>query len=468
MNFFDAIRDRNALYAPNAAVRTSEGAISYGSLLQQVERLADVFRQFGLVPGNCLGVVDRNSPEFIIAMLAGLKCDAVVLPIASNLTASEQEQLIHEAGLHAVLRESASGAVVIGVRIYALKLFAREQPRIAPHVPDAAFIRFTSGTTGTSKGVVIGHRSVIERVEAANTGLQLGPGDAVVWVLPMAYHFVVSVMLYLYHGVTIVLSEDFTAEQIVRAAEASNAVLLYAAPMHVRLLVSDPTCTSLGPLQRVISTSAGSSPELCASFFKKFGLPVSQAFGIIEVGLPIINLRSATEHPEAVGHALPDFEVAILDDALHPIPDGTVGQLALRGPGMFDGYLAPPVLRGDILRDGWFLTGDLATRGADGLITVRGRSKSMINVAGNKVFPEEVEAVINAHPFVVGSRVRGGAHALLGEIVEADVVLKADVVLDVEDLIAHCRKHLTVHKLPQRIHFVQTLEMTATGKVKRG
>jgi long-chain acyl-CoA synthetase len=309
---------------------------------------------------------------------------------------------------------------------------------------------------------------VVERVEAANKGLQLGPGDAVVWVLPMAYHFVVSVMLYLYHGATIVLSEDFTAKEIIRAAQVSNAVLLYASPMHVRLLVSDPACTSLGPLRCVISTSAGSSPALCDSFFKKFGLPVSQAFGIIEVGLPIINLNSAADHPEAVGHALPDFEVAILDDGLHPLPDGDVGQLALRGPGMFDGYLSPPRLRDDILRNGWFLTGDLATHSPDGVITIRGRSKSMINVAGNKVFPEEVEAVINAHPFVSGSRVRGGAHALLGEIVEADVVLNDGAALDAEDLIAHCRKHLTVHKLPQRIRFVPALDMTATGKVKRG
>ncbi|MFZ1688740.1 MAG: fatty acid--CoA ligase family protein, partial [Flavobacteriales bacterium] len=271
-----------------------------------------------------------------------------------------------------------------------------------------------------------------------------------------------------YFGATIVLSDDLTAASIIEAAEVSGARMLYASPMHIRLLASDAGTTSLGPLERIISTSAGLPIELCQKFQRKFGRPVCQAFGIIEVGLPIINLRSAVEHPEAIGHALPDFTVGILDDDLKEVPDGGLGQLAIAGPGMFDGYLQPPTLRVEVLRKGWFLTGDLATRSGDGLITIAGRSKSVINVAGNKVFPEEVEAVLSAHPSVVACQVVGGKHPLLGEVVEADVVLIQGIDGDVEELISHCRKSLTVHKLPQRIRFVDQLPMTATGKVKRG
>lgn len=468
MNVFAAIQDRNAGRSGTAAVRTGAMVITYGALIAQAEELARTLQQLGLKPGMGLGIVDRNSPEFIIAMLGGLKCSAVVMPIASNLTGHEQEQSVEEARLHAVLREQAHGPVQIGDRHYALELLQREGSQVAAHVPDAAFIRFTSGTTGTSKGVVIAHKSVIERIEAANKGLQLGPGDAVVWVLPMAYHFVVSVMLYLYFGATIVLSDDLTAASIIEAAQVSDARMLYASPMHIRLLTSDAGTISLGPLEHIISTSAGLPMELCQRFHQKFGQAVCQAFGIIEVGLPIINLRSAEGHPEAIGHALPDFRVGILDDELNEVADGMLGQLAIAGPGMFDGYLQPPTVRAEVLRNGWFLTGDLATRSTDGLITIAGRSKSVINVAGNKVFPEEVEAVLSAHPAVAACHVIGGKHPLLGEVVEADVVLAPGSSGDVEELISHCRQSLTVHKLPQRIRFVEQLSMTATGKVKRG
>ncbi|MEO8068403.1 MAG: AMP-binding protein [Flavobacteriales bacterium] len=467
MNLFDAIRTRSVAWSEHNAVRSSTAVTTFAELLQQADRLADALQRAGLKTGAGFGVVDRNSVEFIIGMLAGLKCGAVVLPIANNLTAPEQEQIIEETGVHLVIREAEDGAITIGQRRYGVQRFDRAQQHIAPHVPDAAFIRFTSGTTGTSKGVIIGHRSAIERVEAANQGLQLGPDDAVVWVLPMAYHFVVSVMLYLYFGTTIVLSEDFTAAEILRAAATSGATLLYASPMHVRMLVSDQACTSLGSLKRVISTSAGTSVELCRRFNDKFGQPVCQAFGIIEVGLPIINLRNAADHPEAVGHALRDYDVAVLNDDLEMLADGATGQLAVRGPGMFDGYLQPPALRSSVLRNGWFLTGDLATRSPDGLLTIAGRSKSVINVAGNKVFPEEVEAALCTHPAVDACHVIGGKHPLFGEVVEADVVLFAGTSADAEELIAHCRKRLAAYKLPQRIRFVRALELTATGKVKR-
>jgi len=193
---------------------------------------------------------------------------------------------------------------------------------------------------------------------------------------------------------------------------------------------------------------------------------VSQAYGIIEIGLPIVNHRSANQHPEAVGHALPAYKVAVLNDENEELPSGQLGQLAIAGPGMFDGYLYPPTLRQENLNGQWFMTGDLATKSEDGLITIKGREKSMINVSGNKVFPEEVEHVLNVHPGVKVSRVFGGKHPLLGEVVEAEIVSTGKSV-DPEELIAHCREKLSTYKVPQRIRFVDELEMTATGKLKR-
>ena len=139
----------------------------------------------------------------------------------------------------------------------------------------------------------------------------------------------------------------------------------------------------------------------------RFGLPVTQAYGIIEVGLPVGNLTAAREHPDAIGHAFADYEVAALGPDGTPVPAGVMGRLAMRGPGMFDAYLSPPRKREEVLEHGWFMTGDLATIDADGLVTVAGREKSMINVAGLKVFPEEVEATLAEAEGVAGcARVR--------------------------------------------------------------
>ena len=183
--------------------------------------------------------------------------------------------------------------------------------------------------------------------------------------------------------------------------------------------------------------------------------------------MPIINFQKSAENPNSVGFALPDYQVEILDEQFAVLPHNSVGKLAIKGPGMFDGYLSPPKLRKDVLVNEWFLTGDLATKSKDGLITVCGREKSMINVSGNKVFPEEVEFLLNAHPEVAHSKVFGIHHPLMGEIVKAQILKKHNSAVQPNDLIEFCRKHLSTYKVPQIIEMVDELEMTGSGKIKR-
>ncbi len=196
--------------------------------------------------------------------------------------------------------------------------------------------------------------------------------------------------------------------------------------------------------------------------------PVSQAYGIIEIGLPVINLVKHFKIPEAIGHTVPGYEVLILDDQLIELPAENIGNLAMRGPGMFDGYLSPPLLRHEVLQQGWFMTGDLASKNSEGLIKVEGRKKSVINVAGNKVFPEEVERVLNLHPAVLLSRVSGYQHELLGESILAELILKpGEENAQVEEIRFFCRKKLSPFKIPHKIIFVPELSLTGSGKLKR-
>ena len=162
-----------------------------------------------------------------------------------------------------------------------------------------------------------------------------------------------------------------------------------------------------------------------------------------------------------------DYKVAILDDDGAALETGRVGHLAVQGPGMFSAYLDPFSRREEVLINGWFLTGDIASQEIDGTVTVRGRKNSMINVCGEKVFPEEVENVLNEHWRVAESFVYGASHPRMGETVHAQVVLGEGDKLLAEELIDYAGTKLSPFKVPQQIFFVEQIEKTQSGKAYR-
>ena len=181
----------------------------------------------------------------------------------------------------------------------------------------------------------------------------------------------------------------------------------------------------------------------------------------------MINYNIASEHPQAVFYALPGYTVDILDDDHNPLPPGKTGHLAIKGPGMFDAYLLPATPRDEVLKNGYFLTADYASKSADGLVTIEGRAKSVINVSGLKVFPEEVEAVLELLPEIKMARISSSPHPLMGQVIEGEIVLHEGKSIDVEDVLTYCRKRLSSFKAPQRIHIVESLPLTGSGKLQR-
>jgi long-chain acyl-CoA synthetase len=476
VNVYNVLSDSAAKWPDQLAVSDEFGELSFMELTQETEKLRSHLLHLGVKPGTGVAIITGNSRYFIISLFAVIGCNAVAMPVSPQLKNAEIRTAIQEGQLHFVIADTHEAEYFDGgsepIHLFGQTLFFGTTGRsgdllTAPMVPDAAFIRFTSGTTGKSKGVVISHRSVLERVDAANEALRLGETDRVVWVLPMAYHFVVSIVLYLRYGAGIIINDVFLAENIIQTIQKMKGTFLYAAPMHIKLLAAYREEVFLPTLTKVISTTTGISAQVCEAFKEKYNIPVSQAYGIIEIGLPIINLHKSAEFPEAVGYALPAYSVGILDAAFNLLPDETVGQLGIKGPGMFDAYLSPPALRKDILKNGWFLTGDLAIRNKDGLIIIRGREKNMINVSGNKVFPNEVEDVVNNYPGVVQSCAYAKSHALLGEVVAIDIVADKNTAIDNEALLNYCKKYLANFKVPQFVYQVEAITLTGSGKVKR-
>ncbi len=478
MNVFDTLSQSARQWPDRTAIIDAGGSLDYRSLWREVEALRVQLDRLGLREGQGVGVRARNGRAFVIGALAALGCGAVIMPIHHQMKPTELLDMLARAPLCVILDDGSNPA-------QAGKTIALENPggnglrftrldgpqqSLAPGIKDAAFVRFTSGTTGKSKGVVLTHRDVLERTQAANSGLGLTCEDKILWVLPMAYHFYVSIILYLEAGATVVVNADYLAENILDAAAKHQATFLYVTPMHIRMLTSESSGRALPPsLQRVMSVSSRLEPQMARDFFARYHVPVSQGFGIIEVGLPIMNVTEAAEHPEAIGRPVPGFVAMIVDETMKPMADGETGQLALRGPGMFSGYLNPPRSRQEVLRDGWFLTGDLAHRDDGGRIVLDGRTSSVIQVAGHKVFPEEIAGVLDQHPAVLRSRVFARPHPQMGEAVCAEVQLRnGSSPAASEDILAFCRRQLSSHKVPTALDFVAEISMTSSGKVRHG
>lgn len=476
VNIVDQIALRASAERP--ALIADGVTLSFGDLL---ERVAEVsawlerchgFRRDG---ASRVGLACGNGVEYIVLALAILKAGGCLVPLADELTEPERNEIIARTGLCGmILGRGASGP-----RTAALEI---EKSTAAAWVPLAspdldheaeflalgpAFIRFSSGTTGKSKGVVLSHKKLRERITAANAALEIGPGDRVLWMLPMAHHFAVSIMLYLYHGACTVIGTSHLAENILERAKATRATVIYGAPFHFAQLAVDSSEFVWPELRLAVSTAAPLSAEVARDFRTRFGKPLVQGLGIIEIGLPLLNTGGARDCPTAVGRPLPAFDVELRDDEGRPMATGLVGELWVKGPGMLDAYLSPWQPVDEICVDGWFATGDLAETDAAGRFYLRGRKKSVLNVNGMKIFPEEVEAVIESLPAVRRCRVAGSPHAVLGTIPVAEVVLHPGASLTSRELIRWCREFLSAYKVPVKVRFVNELPLTENGKIRR-
>ncbi len=332
---------------------------------------------------------------------------------------------------------------------------------------------------------------------AANEVLCIGPSDRVVWLLSMSYHFAVTIVGYLSHGAAIVLTPNSFAEGIVNAARRHDATLIYGSPAHYAWLADYAGQPLPASLRLALSTTCAVDRNTAEKFNRRHVLPVTQALGIIEVGLPFINVDFAASRSEALGRVLPAYRLRMDDVGL----GHGLSEILLSGPGILDAYYQPWQTRAEIMQGGWFRTGDVGELDADGCLYLRGRVKDIISVMGMKFFPQEVESVLMSHPRVESACVLARRDDRLGEVPVARVVTKGrsenrlgpspfampceqkgTAPFSADDsrigpsadsdghclerqLLELCRKRLATYKVPERIEFVPSLPRTGSGKI---
>jgi long-chain acyl-CoA synthetase len=477
MNIVDTIRAETAGYAEKAAVIDGNREVSYGELFTLVEGVARELELCGIGAAQRLALICDDSVEYIAVSLAVLSLGAALVPVSPSHSHDEVDAVLREIDVAFLIFDKEAFSLDSAEPLFLgggwKKTFLLHRRATREDLPaeygalNPAFIRFSSGTTGASKGVVLSHETIVERTDAADKALNMTKDDTVIWVLSMSYHFVVSILLFLRRGTTIVLCCRELLSSLVDGLAGHGGTFIYASPFHYQMMTNS-AMFSAGMLAnvRVAVSTATRLPEADArGFHEKFRLELAEAYGIIEVGLPFINCSKDPAKRGSVGSILPDYEVRIAN------PDGEgIGEVHLRGSGMFDAYLSPWQSRKEALADGWFKSGDLGRIDSDGFLFLCGREKNIINFAGMKVFPDEVEAVVNQHPAVRESLVYGTAHARYGELPCADIVLEAENgtrEMDTAEIRRFCYRYLAPYKVPKDFRCVPRLEKTASGKLKR-
>jgi len=474
MNIFQTIRQETENFPDKTAVIQGNLKISYGELISSADMIASALKENGIRPFHRVGLLCRDSIDYISASLAILSLSAVVVPISTDQAHDEINEILDKIAVDYLIFEedSYSGEGALSLKseglhqkkFYIKKRTIKENPSDEYYKINPAFIRFSSGTTGASKGIVLSHESIIERTNAANKGLQITPDDTVPWVLSMSFHFVVTILLFLRRASTIVLCNNSFPESLIDGISRHKGTFIYASPFHYNVLthMESLSAESLQNIRLAVSTAMKLPENIAQGFHEKFAFELSEAYGIIEVGLPFINLSSDESRRSSVGNALPDYEVEIVNRDRNG-----VGPIYIKGKGMLDAYYFPWQNRESILKNGWFDTGDLGRLDPEGFLTIVGRDKDVINFAGMKIFAQEVEAVINHFPGVKESCVYGESHAIYGQLPMAKIVPQDGAGVSTDELKKFCYRKLAQYKVPKGFETVDVIPKTASGKIKR-
>jgi long-chain acyl-CoA synthetase len=464
---------------------------TYAELERDSNRLANALVGLGVAPGDRVTLYGLNSAEWLIGYHAVAKLGAVVNPINVMLTPGEVVFVTRDCEASAILigpekleafldvaRDTPVRQVVAlgrakqaGIHDFETLLGGASDVFEAREVaPDAvATIGYTSGTTGHPKGAMQSQRAVAANIALTATMHVKSALDTVVTALPLP-HVYGNVVV---NGMTVVMLARFDERAVLEAVERYRATMLEGVPTMYQYLLNSPELErhNLSSLTRCTVGGQTMPVAKMEEVEARLGCPLIELWGMTELaGLGTTFPAYGEIRHGSIGVALPTVEarIAAIEEPARSLPADEVGELMIKGPIVMQGYYGnEPATRAAIEPDGWLHTGDLARTDTDGYVYVVDRSKDMINTAGFKVYPAEVERVLAAHASVAMVAVGGQPDPLKGEVPKAYVVLKQGVAGDAEALLDHCRAHLAAYKIPRSVQFVADLPKTSTGKIMR-
>ncbi len=480
---FAAPADRTAIILPEAGIQ-----ITYQSLRDQVMTMAGTLAALGISAGDRVATVLPNGLPAIVSFLAA-SIAGTAAPLNPGYRQDEFTFFLEDTSAKILLcppdgapdaRKAAEGKVPV----YSLEMDDTGFVRIAgapqggkspAASPDGiALVLHTSGSTGRPKRVPIRHRNIAASAHNIVEHYSLTPADIALCAMPLfhVHGLVASTISTLLSGGTIVVPEKFNPLSFWRTVRDCKVTWYSAVPTIHHLLLAragDTRPEGSEGLRFIRSCSAALPPEMMERMESVFGVPVLEAYGMTEASHQMCSNPQPPEarKPGSVGPGT-GVGVSIMDAKGNHLPRGERGEVVIQGPNVVDGYENNPEANAASFTDGWFRTGDQGFLDEHGYLTLTGRIKELINRAGEKIAPREIDEVLLAHPSVAEAVAFGFPHKTWGEEVAAAVVLREGEAKNEAAILAFCKERLAEFKRPKKVYIVDTIPRTATGKIQRG
>ncbi|MFZ7104169.1 MAG: long-chain-fatty-acid--CoA ligase [Peptococcaceae bacterium] len=496
MSIREALYKSAANYPEKTAVYCGEEEMTYRQLADQVNRLANGLGKLGLKKGDRAAVMLSNCPEFVVAYFGIISTGAAIVPINPLFKGEELKYILNDGNIKILITavpfqplaesiqsevESLESLIITGGQtgknVYAFQeLIANssaEPLKIAIDPGDIASCLYTSGTTGKPKGALLSHDNLLFDAEATLQHLNIGSAENYLCVLPLFHSFAetVCMLIPIYSGASLTILDKFRPDLVFKEIENKRITLFAGVPaMYGAFLsaVKEPKTYDLSSLKLCFSGGAPLPVEIMKFFEERYGVTMIEGNGPTETSpVSYANPTQGIRKPGSVGIPIPGVQVKIVDKNDAEVPVDEIGEICVKGRNVMQGYLNRPEETQEVLKGGWFHTGDLGKKDEDGYVYIVDRKKDMLIVGGLNVYPREVEEVLYRHPAVLEAAVIGISNDLRGEVPKAFIVLKPDSKVDKKELTAHCRKNLANYKCPKQFEFCATIPKTVTGKIDK-
>jgi fatty-acyl-CoA synthase len=486
--------ERNAAFASEKpAIRFEGKSLSYAAFNARIEQTARALKsQLGVSPGDRVAILSLNRPEYLVLLYACARLGAMLVPLNWRLAAAEQMFVLSDAAAKVIVLEQAFSAILPplekqlpetsvvgfdfaparGTSFETLLTQAHGDGR-NPHTDLSCplLIVYTSGTTGRPKGAVLRQDALLWNGVMSQHMHGLTSDDHVLTVLPFFHVGGLNIQTTpaLHHGATVTIHSRFTPEATLTAIERDRPTLTVLVPATIQAVSDHPrwSTTDLSSL-KAISTGSTIVPQHLIDRFVARDVPVLQVYGSTETCPIAVYTRLGGDLSREGSTGLPGLccEAAIIDDAGRELPPDVPGEIAVRGPNVFYKYWGNEEATREALHDGWYRTGDLGRRDAEGYFWVHDRKKNLIISGGENIYPAEVERVLLEHPDVSECGVIGRRDARWDEVPVAYVIRRTGRLVDADGLKAHVETQLARFKVPREFVFVDDLPRTALGKVQ--
>src|SRR5829696_633379 len=495
-NLATILRESAKSTPDKALMHFADRTFSYAQVEEMSGRVAASLLELGLRPGQVVAVQLPNVPQFLFAYLGIIEAGLVMMPlnpllrateIAYHLSDSDAALLItfdaysaeaieaarQVGGIPAYVVTSGEGPLPDGTRSFDELYRSEGSTEIAAtNADDTAVLLYTSGTTGRPKGAELTHFQMFMACTVGGETFGYRPDDVALTVLPLFHVFGLSSTLNvaIRYGGSVVLVPRFEPAAVLDALERWRCTVICGVPtMYVALLHADTSGRDLSALRVGVSGGASIPGEVIRGFEEKFpGVVILEGYGLSEtVAVATFNRSAEERRVLSIGKPLWGVDIRIVDDEDRELPPGPehVGEIVMRGHNVMKGYHQNPAATAEAMRGGWFHTGDLAYRDADGFLFIVDRKKDLVIRGGFNVYPREVEEVLYQHAAVAEAAVVGRPDERLGEEVVAYVTVRSGASAEPAELIEFCKQRLAAYKYPRAVQILDDLPRNATGKV---